>query len=42
MVVVTGSLSETFEKCSYFVIPAKAGIRKALKEMDSCFRRNDE
>jgi len=33
---------ETFEKYPYFVIPAKAGIQKVLKGMDSCFRRNDD
>jgi hypothetical protein len=32
----------TFEKCPYFVIPAKAGIQKVLKGMDSYFRRNDD
>lgn len=24
------------------VIPAKAGIRRNVKELDSCFHRNDE
>ena len=33
---------ETFEKYPRIVIPAKAGIQKALKRLDSCFRRNDD
>ena len=33
---------ETFEKYPRFVIPAKAGIQKALKKIDSCFRSNDD
>jgi hypothetical protein len=32
---------ETFEKCPYFVIPAKAGIQKILKRLDSRLRGND-
>jgi hypothetical protein len=36
------AVCETFEKRSFFVIPAKAGIQKILKELDSCFLRNDE
>ena len=34
--------SETFENLPSFVIPAKAGIHKTLKGLDSCFRRNDD
>jgi len=34
--------SESFEKYPLFVIPAKAGIQKVLKGLDSCFRRNDD
>jgi len=33
---------ETFEKYPRIVIPAKAGIQKILKGLDSCFRRNDD
>jgi len=33
---------ETFENLPSFVIPAKAGIHKTLKGLDSCFRRNDD
>jgi len=33
---------ESFEKYPHFVIPAKAGIQKVLKRLDSCFRRNDD
>ncbi len=36
------TVKETFEKCPHAVIPAKAGIQKALKKLDSCFRRNDD
>ena len=32
---------ETFEKCPYFVIPAKAGIQKIPKRLDSRLRGND-
>jgi hypothetical protein len=32
---------ETFEKCPYFVIPAKAGIQKLLKRLDSRLNGND-
>jgi hypothetical protein len=34
--------SEIFERYPLFVIPAEAGIQKALKRQDSCFRRNDD
>jgi len=36
------SYPETFEKYPHFVIPAKAGIQKVLKGLDSCFRRGDK
>ena len=32
---------ETFEKFPYFVIPAKAGIQKILKRLDSRLRGNN-
>jgi hypothetical protein len=33
---------EIFEKCPYFVIPAKAGIQKRLKRLDSRLHGNDK
>jgi hypothetical protein len=33
--------SETFEKCPHAVIPAKAGIQKAVKILDSRLHGND-
>jgi hypothetical protein len=32
---------ENFEKCPYFVIPAKAGIQKIMKRLDSRLRGID-
>jgi hypothetical protein len=32
---------ETFEKCPYFVIPAKAGIQMLLKRLDPRLHGND-
>jgi len=29
------------EKLPFAVTPAKAGVQKTLKRLDSCFRRND-
>ncbi|MDP2839660.1 MAG: hypothetical protein Q8O11_06345, partial [Syntrophales bacterium] len=30
------------ENLPYVVTPAKAGVQKVLKRLDSCFRRNDK
>ena len=35
------SIFETFEKCLNAVIPAKAGIQKALEILDSRLHGND-
>jgi hypothetical protein len=38
----TKTIDETFEKCPYFVIPAKVGIHKVFNGLDSGFRGNDD
>jgi hypothetical protein len=34
--------NETFENLPFAVTPAKAGVQKVLKRLDSGFHRNDE
>jgi hypothetical protein len=36
------NLYQDAEKLPFAVTPAKAGVQKTLKRLDSCLRRNDD
>jgi hypothetical protein len=42
LVDLNQEIDEPLEKLDKSVTPAKAGVQKSLKELDSGFRRNDK